>query len=62
MNTDELIEKLGEWRALTLNARDNTERLVKYAELTGQLNAIDATTALVRALAEDLKKKGGEEE
>lgn len=53
-----LIEKLGEWRNLTLNARDSTERLVKYAELTGQLNAIDATTALVRAIeCDDNSKK-----
>lgn len=44
----DLLNKLENWKTLTLNARDACEKPVKYVEFTGQLNAIEATTALVK--------------
>ena len=57
----ELLEKLGEWRSLSLSARDTTSNPVKFIELTGQINGIDAMSALVRALCEDCNNKKLEE-
>lgn len=56
----DIILKLNEWRVMSLTARDASTNPVRFVELTGQINTIDAASILVQQLAANAKTEGGE--
>jgi hypothetical protein len=57
-----IIVKLNEWRMMSLSARDATTNPVRFVELTGQINTIDAVSILVQQLTakDEMETEGGE--